>query len=274
MIRELRDRFSERESISMADYLLHAVAGIETSHRILDPDRLIDDNTKSTLLGMLDELMNNKPVQYVAGKAYFHGLELSVNESVLVPRPETEELVAWIAGEHRGVKGLKVLDIGTGSGCIILALGTLLDEPVLSAVDFSPFALKTASGNGDRLGIRVKFKVSDILDRECWPDFQKFDVIVSNPPYVRESEKSLMQSNVLDYEPAVALFIPDNDPMRFYRAIASFAWDHLEPGGKVYVEINENLSIETMAAFREAGFTDLIMKKDIRGKDRMIRACF
>ncbi len=274
MIRKLRGRFSERESISMADYLLFAVAGTGTTQRVLDPDRLIDENLKSILNGMLDELMNSKPVQYVAGKAYFHGIELSVNESVLVPRPETEELVAWIAGEHQGVKGLKVLDIGTGSGCIILALGTLLDEPVLNAVDVSPSALKTASGNGDRLGIRVKFKVADILDYDCWSDFQRFDVIVSNPPYVRESEKKLMQPNVLDYEPAVALFVPDNDPMRFYRAIAAFAWDHLEPGGKVYVEINENLGTETMAVFREAGFTGLILKQDIRGKDRMIRACF
>jgi release factor glutamine methyltransferase len=274
MIRELSDRFSERESISMTDYLLFAVAGIEPSHRILDPDRPIDESLKSRLLGMLDELKNNRPVQYVTGRAYFHGLELEVNESVLVPRPETEELVAWIAGEHRGARGLKVLDIGTGSGCIILALGTLLDDPVLSAVDISQSTLNTASGNGDRLGVRVNFKLMDILDRDCWSDFPKFDLIVSNPPYVRESEKGLMQPNVLDYEPAVALFVPDSDPLKFYRALAAFARDHLDQAGKVFVEINENLGSETMSAFREAGFSDLVLKKDIRGKDRMIRACF
>jgi release factor glutamine methyltransferase len=271
MIRELRNIYPEKECINMISMLFYSVAGTEKKDFLLDPARLVKENIKAELLGKFSELLNHKPIQYVTGTAYFYDLELEVDPSVLIPRPETEELVKWITDDHGKEQELKVLDIGTGSGCIILVLNRLLKKPVGTATDISEKALAIASRNALKYGIRVDFRKMDILDETTWNELGKFDIIVSNPPYVREMEKKEMQANVLEYEPPEALFVPDDDPLLFYRAIARFSKQHLSGNGKLYQEINENLGDETVILLKNEGFKEIILKKDMRGKDRMIR---
>lgn len=278
-LKELRDKmlldlariYPEKECLNLVHWLFLSVAGIEKKEFSLDPDRFIEDKINAELLEKLGELMAHKPIQYVTGTAYFHDLKLAVNPSVLIPRPETEELVKWVADDNKEIAGLKVLDIGTGSGCIILALGKLLKNPRLTAVDVSGKAIETALGNAKQDDIRVDFKLADILKENEWNKLGAYDLIISNPPYIRESEKNMMLANVLDYEPSVALFVPDDDPMLFYRAIARFSKRHLSEQGKLYLEINENLGSETAILLKNEGFSHIIIKRDMQGKDRMIR---
>jgi release factor glutamine methyltransferase len=271
IIRELSKIYPEEESMNMANWLLHSVAGIEKKDIILDPDSLVNDTIEAELFEKLGELMAHKPIQYVTGTAYFHDLELEVNPSVLIPRPETEELVKWAAEDHKDGARLKVLDIGTGSGCIIIALGKFLKDPDLSAIDISEDALRMASRNAGKYGIKIDFKRADILDESSWQELQTFDIIISNPPYVRESEKSGMKANVLYYEPAAALFVTDDDPLIFYRAIAKFSRQHLSKNGMLYLEINENLGKEVRLLLKDEGFSEIILRKDMQGKDRIVR---
>jgi len=271
MVQELVAIYPEKECYNLVNSLIFSVTGIEKKEIALDPGRIIEEDIENLLSQGLHELLGHKPVQYVTGIAYFYGLELAVNPSVLIPRTETEELVKWVADDHKEKAGLKVLDIGTGSGCIILALGRLLKQPHLTALDVSENAIKTASVNADRSGIRVDFKMINILDESEWDELGIYDLIVSNPPYVKESEKSLMQSNVLDFEPSQALFVPDDEPLLFYRAIAGFSRQHLSGNGKLYLEINENLGKEAVFLLKNEGYAEIFLKKDMQGKDRMIR---
>jgi len=274
MIREVNRIYPEKESINLVNWLFFSVAGIEKKDISFDPGRPVDERLRTELLEKLDELMAYKPIQYVTGEAYFYGLELEVNPSVLIPRPETEELVKWVADDFKLKPGLNVLDIGTGSGCIVLALGSLLTDPRLTAVDISREALSVAGRNALKTGIQVDFRQTDILDQDGWNDLANFDLIVSNPPYVRESEKSRMKANVLDYEPPGALFVPDGDPLLFYRAVAGISKLKLTHSGRVYCEINEELGEEVARLFRDEGFSFITVKKDMQGKDRMIRCGF
>jgi release factor glutamine methyltransferase len=253
--------------------LIYSATGISKTDLALDPELLADDQVTVSLAAKFAELMRYKPIQYVTGKAYFMGLELEVDPAVLIPRPETEELVRWAADDHINSKGLRILDIGTGSGCIILSLGSLLADPLLTACDISGPCLSTAMINARKLGMDVKFVEMDILDRQTWPYPGNYDLIVSNPPYVRNSEKGAMSKNVLLYEPSVALFVPDEDPLLYYRAIAGFARERLSGKGKVYVEINESFGKEIREIFYREGFTDVIIAKDMQNKERMVRAC-
>jgi len=271
MIREMNKIYPEKECFTLVNWLFFSVAGIEKKDFSLDPGRLVEPKTKAELMQKLGELKMNKPIQYITGTAYFHDLELEVAPSVLIPRPETEELVKWVADENKEYSGLRVLDIGTGSGCIILALGRLLKKPQLTGIDISQQALSIASRNAEKYATRVDFRKIDILKEMEWNKLEKFDLIVCNPPYVRLSEKAGMKKNVLDYEPSQALFVPDNDPLLYYRAIAGFSKLKLSQNGKIYIEINENLGKETVLLLKSEGFTEIILKKDLQGKDRMIR---
>lgn len=273
MIRELSEIYPENESRQMVNMLILSVTGWEKEKIALEPGIIAVDSIVERLLSGLGELLTGKPIQYVTGKAFFYGLGLDVNPSVLIPRPETEELVKFILDDYPAAAGLKVLDIGTGSGCIVLALGSLLDRPELTAFDISNEALETANGNAEKCGIKVDFVHFDIL-KDKVPDSRKYDVIVSNPPYVRESEKALMHNNVLGFEPHIALFVPDSDPLLFYRAIAGFARKNLVPGGKLYLEINEKLGKETISLLESEGFKNVTLKKDMQGKDRMIKCSY
>lgn len=226
---------------------------------------------------MLQQLLTHRPLQYVLNEAWFYGLKFELNESVLIPRPETEELVDWIVKEIRGKKyevrteALTLLDIGTGSGCIPIALKKNLSEAEVSAVDVCSKALHTATTNAVNNETKINFQLLDFLDESKWNVLGKYNIIVSNPPYIKTTEANSMSKHVLDFEPHKALFVPDEDALVFYRKIADFALQHLQPGGAVYVEINQQLGKETADLFQQKGFM-VELRKDMSGNERMIKA--
>jgi release factor glutamine methyltransferase len=203
-------------------------------------------------------------------------MKLLVNEHVLIPRPETEELVEWIIKdvEQSGNKGFSLIDIGTGSGCIPIAVKRKIPQITACAIDISDDALQVAKLNAIDLKVDVKFLNLDFLDEEEWKQLGNYDLIVSNPPYIKKSEESTMRDNVLKYEPPLALFVPNEKALIFYEAIARFSREHLKPGGSIYVEINEALGESVIEVFTKNGFSDIILKKDMQGKDRMVKANF
>lgn len=218
---------------------------------------------------ILSRLKKGEPHQYVFGKSEFYGIELKVTPDVLIPRPETEELVEWILSENRSVDSM-ILDIGTGSGCIAVALGKKLPHAAIYAWDISGKALEVAAENAKNNGVVVHFTRRDILLTFSTEVF--FDVIVSNPPYVMESEKRTMEENVLHFEPHDALFVPDNDPLLFYERIADVALEMLNARGRLYFEINRKKGEMICAMLQEKGYVDVVLRKDISGNFRMIRA--
>lgn len=255
----------------------------------IQPGITLTKEEEQPLFEALSELKLQKPLQYILGTAHFMDLELQVNENVLTPRPETEELVQWIlddcqmeeqiksdAERSRSVisttlndHSLRILDIGTGSGCIAVALAKHLSNAKVFALDVSEGALNVARKNAASNGVDITFLHEDILDIELELDF---DIIVSNPPYVRELEKEGVQKNVKDFEPDTALFVPDEDPLLFYRAITDFAEKHLSEKGKLYFEINQYLGQETKALFHTRNFSEIELRKDMFGNDRMLKA--
>ena len=227
----------------------------------------------------IKRLQTHEPIQYILGSTKFYGLNFKVTPATLIPRPETEELVDWIIRESippsKGVRGmfakppLQLLDIGTGSGCIAISLANNLPNAEVSAIDISEEALKVASENALYNKVAVNFIQQDILKSENLP--QKYNIIVSNPPYVRNSEKERMQKNVLDFEPPSALFVEDNNPLLFYSKIAQLAKNYLNPKGFLFFEINEYLSEEVIQLLESESFINIELKKDFFGKDRMIK---
>lgn len=213
-------------------------------------------------------LQKHEPIQYILGYSDFCGLRFKVTLATLIPRPETSELVEWIASEATGNES--ILDIGTGSGCIAISIANKLPQSKVSAWDISPDALAVATENSKANGCNVVFKQVDILGYQ--PAGEQFDIIVSNPPYIKEVEKELMHSNVLDWEPHTALFVPDNDPLLFYRTIAQKATTMLCPGGKLYFEINRAHGKETIEMLAALGYANIELRKDFADNDRMIRA--
>jgi release factor glutamine methyltransferase len=237
-----------------------------------EPVSLLNEKSLSTIL---DELKSGKPLQYILGETEFYELTFKVNSSVLIPRPETEELVDWILKDPvvNTNPNLRILDIGTGSGCIPIVLKKNLPKAEVLAIDISTEALNTAIGNAAINKADVGFYLDDILNpKESKIIENKYSVIVSNPPYITLSEKSLMHQNVLDFEPHTALFVSDSDPLVFYKAIANFAASHLLQNGLLFLEINENLGEATVELLTKSGFKNIQLRTDLRGKDRMIRA--
>lgn len=223
---------------------------------------------------ILQELKTAKPIQHILGEANFYGLIFHVNSNVLIPRPETEELVDWMISDHKFMASdstLKILDIGTGSGCIPITLKKHLSFANVTSIDVSAEAIEVATNNAKQLNTYIRFIQADFL---TYSSEDKFDIIVSNPPYIRELESEEMHNNVLKHEPHLALFVPDQDPLRFYKSIASFAKTNLMNGGKLYFEINEYLGIEMVKMLSDYGFKNINLKKDMQGKDRMIVAYF
>lgn len=218
---------------------------------------------------VLAQLENYRPIQYIFNKAHFYGLEFHVNENTLIPRPETEELAEWIITDNQEKEGIRILDIGTGSGCIAITLAKNLPKSQVHAIDISENALETAHDNAVQNNAAVAFRQMDILTATALP--QRFDVIVSNPPYVRNLEKAEIQNNVLQHEPHLALFVDDNDPLIFYRKIAQLALYYLNPGGSLYFEINQYLGTEMVHMLKETGFTNIILRKDFMGNNRMVK---
>ncbi len=222
---------------------------------------------------VLPDLKNNKPLQYVLGQTMFYDYTFRVNPKVLIPRPETEELVHWIIEENPGFGGT-ILDIGTGSGCIAVALAGKLPGSRVSAMDYSGEILEVARENARLNELDIQFFQGDILSGKPDDYPREFDIIVSNPPYVTELEKKLMHANVLEHEPAEALFVHGGDPLVFYRRMATLAKYWLKPGGKIYFEMNGSFEKPMIALLQDSGFHDVVLKKDLFGKNRMIKGVF
>ncbi|WP_340155022.1 peptide chain release factor N(5)-glutamine methyltransferase [uncultured Winogradskyella sp.] len=243
----------------------------------LEPGLAITKPETDTFFKVLEDLKQQKPIQYILGETEFYGLPFKVNEHVLIPRPETEELVDLIIRSvtARAVgKSIKILDIGTGSGCIAISLAKNLPKAKVYALDVSSEALTMAKENAKGNNVDITFIEASILEASNWNLFfenTKFDVIVSNPPYVRELEKQEIQPNVLDNEPHLALFVEDNNPLIFYKAITDFAVKKLKPNGKLYFEINEYLGEETKQLLVDANFEAVELLKDLNGNDRMLK---
>ena len=220
---------------------------------------------------ILTDLQQEKPIQYIIGEAWFYGLRFEVNENTLIPRPETEELVEWILNSPNihHPSPINILDIGTGTGCIPISLKANLPQANVSAIDVSEKALEMAKRNAELNKVEINFIEANILEVEDLNQY--FDVIVSNPPYVRNLEKQEIKKNVLDYEPHLALFVEDTDALLFYRKIAQLALKNLSPNGLLFFEINQYLGKETVELLQNLGFKNIELKKDIYGNDRMIK---
>ena len=246
--------------------------GLERFVLVMQPQLTLTKDEEGPLFRTLSSLRQEIPLQYVLGKAYFMDLEFLVNEHVLIPRPETEELVHWVLDDvDNQTSDIKVLDIGTGSGCIAIAVAKNLPNLEVHALDVSSEALKVAKENAAKNKAEVAFHQHNILDFSLKLELE-FDIIVSNPPYVRELEKSEIENNVKKFEPHMALFVPDNNPLVFYEAIAKQATQHLKSKGLLYLEINQYLGQETHALLEAHNFLEIELRKDIFGNDRMLKA--
>ena len=263
-IKQLNGIAQEREIISWAFISIDFLLGYNRSDCIIHTDKDITSDISDKLNQIIADLKTNKPIQHIIGETEFYGLKFKVNEHTLIPRPETEELVQWIL-QHEFTSAL---DIGTGSGCIPIALKKNKDAEI-SAIDVSESALLVAKENAKINEVEINFLLQDILKTTTLP---KVDVIISNPPYVLDKEKELMLANVLDNEPHLALFVPDNNPLLFYKKIADIAFTSLPKNGLLFFEINERFGKETVAMLSVIGFVDIELKKDINDKDRMIKA--
>lgn len=267
--KELQGLYPKTEIQGFERLIAEHVCGINYTQFVLRKTEKIPDSERKEIESIVQRLKSFEPLQYILGETEFYGLKLNVNPSVLIPRPETEELVQWILSYEKN-KTPRILDIGTGSGCIALALKNEIPDSQVFAVDVSENALETAAENAAKNQMEVEFIHADILHwkTRVW---KKFDVIVSNPPYVRELERARMKSNVLDFEPASALFVSDSDPLIFYREIAKFALQNLKTGGSLYFEINEYLGAEMSDLLADFGFRNIQVKNDMQGKMRMLR---
>lgn len=261
---KLRDIYPEQEAKSIAFWLLEFYLGATRRDILADKELPITPN--SAIETGLAKVLSGMPIQQVTGIAPFYGRDFKVNEHVLIPRNETEELVHLIINENKLEKP-RILDIGTGSGCIPITLAMEIPDAQIYAIDISPQALAVARENASLFKVRVNFTELDILKEEI--PYQDLDIIVSNPPYVRELEKSAMHSNVLDYEPHLALFVKDNDPLVFYREIAIKASRSLTRGGKLYFEINEAFATEMEELLQHHGYEEAGTIQDLNGKMRM-----
>jgi release factor glutamine methyltransferase len=264
----LAEHYSQNEIDAIFFILLEEYSNFSKAQFLVDSELTINESELLKIHHSFKELIKNKPVQYITGKAFFCGDEYEVKPGVLIPRPETEELIDLIIRENSVRNNLKILDIGTGSGCIAIELKKHFQNANVIASDISQSALEVASNNAIRLKTEIHFIQDDILHSSF--NFPMSDIIISNPPYIKESEKKLMNRNVLDYEPEEALFVPDEKHLLFYNAIADFAKKKLKKDGKLYFEINEMHASEVCFLLEEKGFTMISIHKDINNKDRMI----
>jgi len=274
LVLALFEIYDDREAANIANWVIEAVTGFNKINRIMHPEINLSSSQQNLLENYTAELLQHKPVQYVLKQAWFCGLQFYVNESVLIPRPETEELVAWILEDTKGLNG-NIIDIGTGSGCIAIALK--IQNPALNvtAIDISEKALEVAEQNAEQIRADVQFKKINILNKEEWTALPEFDWIVSNPPYITLHEQNEMPINVVKYEPHQALFVPDNEPLVFYTTIAVFAKKHLKKNGCIFFEVHEHFANATEQACINLGFKT-VLRKDMQGKNRMLKAikCF
>jgi len=286
MVRELAEHYElelgalydSNEAKALFTIAAGKVLALSSGKLIMQKDIDISFISMQKLLSILNDLQIGKPIQHILEEAHFYGLVFKVNENVLIPRAETEELVEWIisvcntqfsVNSYESPKRLSMLDIGTGSGCIPITLKKHLPNIQVSTLDVSADAIEVAKQNARQIGVEIIFITADIL---TFQSEEKFDVIVSNPPYIRDLEKIEMHNNVLLHEPHLALFVSDENPLIFYKAIADFAKTNLKPNGQLFFEINEYLGKETVEMLAAKGFTNIELRKDMQGKDRMVKA--
>jgi release factor glutamine methyltransferase len=270
----LQNIYSKEEAESITEYVFQELLRVNAIELRQKKDELIPADIAEQLDLILKRLYQHEPVQYVLGIAYFYGLRFVVNQNVLIPRRETEELVELLVKQNT-LPNPKILDVGTGSGCIAITAKCLIPNAEVYAIDKEENAIRTARNNALLLlqkNKEDKFVTRDIFDKSWWGSLGKFDIIVSNPPYVTDGEKEQMQPNVLDYEPEQALFVPNSDPLKYYDTIADFALEHLSPNGKLYFEINEAFGSQTQTMLHQKGYTHTQLYKDMQGKNRIVSA--
>lgn len=281
----LKDIFPSTEIDTFFLFLVEEYLGFTRVDLVLKSDFIIDENTKNLFNKALKRLKNQEPIQYILGKTEFFGLPFLVDKNTLIPRPETEELVAWIIDEvkilnKKSSTKITLLDIGTGSGCIPISLAKNINFATISGIDISEKALKVALKNAELNQVSISFfemdilKIADLYFLFEYNSKSNFDIIVSNPPYVRELEKKAMNKNVLENEPHQALFVSDENPLVFYEKIADLALLHLSKDGVLFFEINQYLGNQTVDILLNKGFKNVELRKDIFGNDRMIKATF
>lgn len=275
--KELLAIYENREADSIAEMVIEKVTQQSRRQRIIDGDKALSSAAELQLKTYTDQLLQAVPVQYVLEEAWFSDMPFYVNTAVLIPRPETEELVEWVlrACEQllsSGKQHLRITDIGTGSGCIPVSLKKRLPLLEVEAADISSAALAVAQKNATTAGTPIYFHQLDFREKSAWATLPVYDIIVSNPPYIPASEEGEMADHVTCHEPHLALFVPDTDPLLFYRLLGEFAAGHLSEGGQLFVEIHEQRGSEVVALFREQGFRDVELKSDMQQKARMVRA--
>lgn len=264
--------YDDSEAKAIANLLLENITGWSKLQRLMNKDQLLSPNQFQILNNSIVRLTKGEPLQYVLGEQYFMGLYFTVNSSVLIPRPETEELVQWIIDDNQSRQTCSIIDIGTGSGCIPISLKNKMKSTFITAVDLSVDAIKLAIHNALKNQVLIDFLELDFLVEKNWLQLRKYDVIVSNPPYIPWSERAMIHQNVRDYEPAMALFVADDDPLIFYKKLVAFGKQHLNELGSIYCEIHQDFSEASKAVFLENGYKQVEIKKDIFGNPRMIKA--
>jgi release factor glutamine methyltransferase len=286
-LQKLQTIYSPNEANIITDWVFERFAKLKRSDIITSPDKELGSETVKQLINALSELLKHKPIQQVTGEAYFYKMKFIVNENVLIPRPETEELVELVIKEAQRHKGkeieypeylqpptsdfLHILDIGTGSGCIPVTLKKHLPDAVITSIDISAKALQIAGENAKNHAVDVLFLKMDFLNENEWGKFPLFDLIISNPPYIPISEKDKLDKNVVDYEPHTALFVQDNSPLIFYEKIASFGKTNLKENGRIFVETHEDFAEQTAVIF-SSHYNSVEIKKDIFGRERFVIA--
>jgi release factor glutamine methyltransferase len=269
--KELAGIYSKEEIESLIFLIFEKLKGYSRTQFLLAKEGILPLEELTEISKIVARLKNYEPIQYILGMTDFYGLPFHTVPDVLIPRPETEELVQWIIQENK-LASPTILDIGTGTGCIPVSLQKNIPDSIVMACDISPVCIETARRNIQLNEVYVSVFEYDILTQTPEVNFPELDIIVSNPPYVRESEKLQMEKNVLDFEPELALFVLDDDPLLFYHRISDFAKDQLKDGGKLYFEINEAFGSECSSMLQQKGFSEVILRKDIHGKDRFIAA--
>lgn len=264
--------YDNREAVNIATMMMEELTGLSKMDQFLQKQSPLSKESTSKLNYAIERLSKGEPIQYIIGKAWFMELAFIVNSHTLIPRPETEELVDALikylkAADYQNVQ---ILEIGSGSGCIPIAIAKYYPNATITSVDISPDALDVAKKNAHQNGVIINWKQMNFLAKEEWDKLGEFDIIISNPPYIRKAEAAIMHTNVLAFEPHTALFVEDNDPLIFYKAILGFCENHLTKKGAVFLEINESLGKETAALFKPSYRVEI--NKDMQGKERIIIA--